>query len=123
MLQLGDHLTRAIDELTKQVKMSGETLEKHHGPLTSPTGLALSVTALRNVRHLMSGSRWLKFEPMDPRFVHHTVLAEVLEIDRRTALKIWNHFRGHSGHARLEDLGLSAELIQKINEAFQLRGD
>jgi hypothetical protein len=120
ILQHAAELEKAIDDLSGHVKDIASTLNTHLPPLTNPTGLALSVTALRNLRHLLSGSIKHKIQPMDPLSGDHTVLAEVLEIDQKTAFRIWNHFRGHSGVGSLAEIeGVTPEVMHKLQQLFR----
>jgi len=119
VLQHASETTKAIEELTKQVKEIANGLKGDLAPLTTHTGLSLSVTTLRNLRHLLAGSE--KLEPMDPVAGGHQVLAEVLAVDHQTAFRIWNHFRGHSGVATLEEIeGVTPELAQRVREHFRV---
>lgn len=117
LLQHAEELKGAIEKLTKQSEQIARTLQEHLPPLTTPTGLALSVTAIRNLRHLQSGTA--KTEPIDPVGGGHEVFVEVLGIDHQTAFRIWQFFRGHSAAEKLEDLeGVTAALAQRIRETF-----
>lgn len=118
VLQHAAEVNEALKDLSKQAKEIATTLKRDLAPLTTPTGLALSVTALRNLRHLLAGSE--KFDPLDPVAGGHEVMAEMLAIDHATAFNIWNHFRGHSGVNKLEDVkGVTPELAQKVRECFR----
>jgi molybdopterin converting factor small subunit len=121
VLQNAAEVTDAVEDLTKRVKEIADTLKGDLAPLTTHTGLNLSITTLRNLRHLLAGSDEL--ELMDPVAGGHQVLAEVLAIDYKTAFKIWNHFRGHSGVAKLEDVeGVTPDLAQRVRKYFRDSG-
>lgn len=115
-----------IEELTKKLEkvISGLTsevreLKKQIEPLQSlvtPTGLNLSFTTLRNLRHLAQGS---SFERIDPVGQDGQVFAEILEIDLPLAWKIAEHFWDKRTVEGLgESEGITAELIKKIRENF-----
>jgi hypothetical protein len=94
------------------------SVEHHLAPLTTATGLSLSVTALRNLHHLLAGTG--KIEPLNPLADDFDVFVEVLGVDRGTAFRIWNHFRGHSGVSRLEDIeGVTPEIADRIRTFFR----
>ena len=118
VLQHASQVADAIKELAKHTDDIAVTLKSTLEPLTTPTGLALSVTALRNLRHMSEGKG--RIEPMDPIAGGHEVLSEVLGIDQATAFNIWNHFRGHSGVQMLEEVtGVTPQIAQRIRENFR----
>jgi hypothetical protein len=87
--ELSKKIEKAMSELTSEVK----NLKKQIEPLQSlvaPTGLSLSYTTLRNLRHLAQGSS--HFERLDPVGQDGQVFAEILGIDLSLAWKIAQHF-------------------------------
>ncbi|HJQ09553.1 MAG TPA: hypothetical protein VJ840_00850 [Gemmatimonadaceae bacterium] len=118
VLQHAEELHKAVDDLTEQTQAIAKVLRENLPPLTTPTGLALSVTALRNMRHVLAGTD--RMEPIHPLYGRHDVLVEVLGIDRKTAFRIWNFFRGHGGVPTLEEVeGVTPELAQRIRGSFR----
>jgi hypothetical protein len=114
--ELSKKLEKAMAGLTSEIK----ELKKQIEPLKSlvaPTGLNLSYTTLRNLRHLIQGS--LHFERIDPKGQDGQVFAEILEIDLSLAWQIAEHFWDKRTVDGLEGTeGVTAELIGKICENF-----
>lgn len=114
--ELSKKVEKAINELTSEVK----NLKKQIEPLQSlvaPTGLSLSYTTLRNLRHLAQGGS--HFEPLDPVGQDGQVFAEILGIDLSLAWKIAQHFWDKRTVNGLEESeGVTPELIRKIRESF-----
>jgi len=114
--ELSKKLEKAMAGLTSEIK----ELKKQIEPLKSlvaPTGLNLSYTTLRNLRHLIQGSP--HFERIDPKGQDGQVFAEILEIDLFLAWQIAEHFWDKRTVDGLEGTeGVTAELIGKICENF-----
>ncbi len=107
---------KALKDLTSEVKNLKRQLEPLQS-LTAPTGLNLSYTTLRNLKHLFKGSS--HFEPLDPIGQDGQVFAEILGIDISLAWKIAQHFwrnRSIKGIDEIEEV--SDELIERIRENF-----
>jgi hypothetical protein len=64
VLQHAAEVVEVVQALSKHVKEIAAALKSDLAPLTTHTGLALSVTTLHNLRHILAGSE--KLEPMDP---------------------------------------------------------
>ena len=113
---LSKKLEKSIKDLTSEV----ENLKRQIEPLKSliaPTGLNLSYTTLRNLKHLFQESS--HFEPLDPMGQDGQVFAEILGIDISLAWKIAQHFwdkRSINGLEENEEV--SAEIIKRIRENF-----
>jgi hypothetical protein len=120
LLLHAEAIKESIDKLSKQSEQVTRILRDHLTPLTTASGLALSVTTLRNLRSICSGSD--KLEPIDPLGGGHEIFVEVLGVDSGTAFRIWNYFRGHSEAAQLEEIeGVTSTLAGRIREAFDVR--
>jgi hypothetical protein len=90
-----ERLAKSIDKLTKQVERSAERIADQLARITTPTGVTLSVTALRNLRNLLN--HVVDIEKFDPRaFDDYNVFSEVLGVSSETAFNIWKFFRGIS---------------------------
>jgi hypothetical protein len=117
VLQAADELKDAIDELTKKTAAVSELLKAHLPRVTTPTGLAISVTTLRNIQSFNSGGDIV--EKITPRAGDLGVFIEVLGVDRKMAHRLHDFFRGH-GAASLEEIeGMSPELAAKIVNSFR----
>ena len=118
VLQAADELKKAINDLTKQAAGVSDLLKTHIPRLTTPTGLAISVTTLRNLKSLSTGGDIVqKITPIagDPG-----VFIEVLGVDRNMAHRLYSFFRGHSGAASLDEIeGMTPELAAKIVYSFR----
>lgn len=113
-----EELTASIDKLTAEAHSIAESLKKDLAPLTTPTGLSLSVTALRNLRHILSGTDTI--ERFSPLVRDVEIFTEILGVDRALALRIWNYFR-HGGGNRLEDIeGVTPEIGERVRRFFHV---
>ena len=116
--ELSKKLEKTIKELASEVK----DLKKQIEPLQSlvaPTGLRLSYTTLRNLKHLAQESS--RFESLDPMGQDGQVFAEILGIDISLAWKIAQHFWDKRNINGLEgDKEVTAELLGRIRENFQV---
>lgn len=117
--RLGEQVEKGLADLTKQVEKLVGSIDKHVGPMSTGSGITISVTALRNLRRLLAGTEELeKVDPHDD----FTVVQEVLQIDRALAARIWKFlfFRSSPGH--LEDLeGVTPELAAEIRRKLVVR--
>lgn len=86
---LSKKLEKSINDLTSEVKNLRSQIEPLQS-LVAPTGLRLSYTTLRNLKHLAQESS--HFEPLDPMGQDGQVFAEILGIDLSLAWKIAEHF-------------------------------
>ncbi len=113
---LSKKLEKSIKDLTSEIK----NLKRQIEPLKfliAPTGLSLSYTTLRNLKHLLQQSS--RFEPLDPKGKDGQVFAEILGIDISLAWKIAQHFWDNRSTDGLdENEGVTPELIEKIRENF-----
>jgi hypothetical protein len=114
--ELSKKLEKAIAGLTSEVNALKRQMEPLQS-LVAPTGLNLSYTTLRNLKHLTQGSP--QFERIDPKGQDGPVFAEILEIDLSLAWKIAQHFWDKRVVDGLEGAeGVTPELIRKIRESF-----
>lgn len=114
--ELSKKLEKVISGLTSEVKELKRQIEPLKS-LVAPTGLNISYTTLRNLRHLTQGNP--HFERIDPTSQDGQVFAEILEIDLSLAWKIAQHFWDKRTVDGLEGIvGVTAELIGKIRESF-----
>ena len=86
--------------------------------LSSPTGLNISVTTLRNLAVLMRADSDFTLDAS--RYADVDLLREVLDLDRETAWRLRMFFDGH-GPAKLQDVeGLTPATIALIGRVFSV---
>jgi hypothetical protein len=116
-LQAADEVKDAINKLAKQTAKISELLQMHLPRVTTPTGLAISATTLRNLQAINSGGDIV--QKITPRAGDLGVFIEVLGVDRPMADRLYNYFRLHS-QTPLKDLeGMTPELAAKIVKLFR----
>jgi hypothetical protein len=117
--ELGKEIKEAANKLTDEVgKLSG-----HISRLTSiagPTGIDLSVSSLKNLRHITTGNETL--EKINPTSLSHNVFMEVLGVDLETAYLLSDFFYQGNGSSGLDEVeGVTAEMIENIKKHFILQ--
>jgi hypothetical protein len=113
--ELGETISKGLTALTKQVDRLGNLLDQHVGPMSTASGVTLSVTALRNLRHLLTGSD--QIEKVNPTEI--SVIEEVLAVDQTLAITIWEFLHGHRPDQALETLeGVTPDLAAEIRRRF-----
>lgn len=113
---LSKKLEQSIKDLTSEVKDLKRKIEPLES-LIGPTGLRLSYTTLRNLKHLLQNSS--RFEPLDPMGQDGQVFAEILGIDISLGWTIAQHFWDKRSIDGLEEnKEVTAELIERIRENF-----
>ena len=130
--QLTMTLKESIAALTKQVTTLNQHFE-HLSAVAGPTGLDLSVSALRNVRHLLAQED--EIEKIAPDFIKLSVYREVLGVDNTMASELQNFFHNlsllKSGYQlsqkpkmHLSEIeGMTEELAEKVRKYFRWDGD
>jgi len=119
--QQGKQLKGAIDKLTSEVKELNRHV-KNISSLTSDTGLDLSVTTIRNLKHLIGGED--RIEKVNPIGCNYRVFMEVLKIDGRMAQRLRSFFLKDNESKGLSEVeGITEELITKIKIHFFLKED
>jgi hypothetical protein len=88
----GEGIGRKIHDLTRAVEKISDQMESL-GTLGGGTGLHLSVTTLRNLRHLLTGN----FEKIPARFCRRDVFEEVLGVDVNISSRLENFFGRKGG--------------------------
>jgi len=111
----GKQLQKTIEKLTKEVAKINDTLERLSA-VANATGLNLSVSTIRNLKRLSEP----EFKPERIRASGLTWqgFAEVLGVDRATALALYNFSRWPDGKKLEEIEGLSTEVIERAKAAF-----
>jgi hypothetical protein len=111
-------LEKVLKELVEEVKKIGHRTEQL-ARISESTGLTLSVTALRNLRLLMSGAEPV-VEKLDPVRCELDVFVEVLGVSWEVALKLYQCFNV-SGPATLDDIpGVTPELAAAVRRHFRV---
>lgn len=114
----GAKLEKVLKELVEEVKKIGSRTEQL-ARIAESTGLTLSVTALRNLRLLMSGAEPV-VEKLDPMRCELDVFVEVLGVSWDVALELDQYFNGR-GPARLDVIpGVTPELADAVRRHFRV---
>jgi hypothetical protein len=112
---IGEHITKGLEALAKQVERLAGLFDQHVGQMSTGTGVTLSVTALRNLRHVLAGSD--QTEKVHP--TEFTVVEEVLQVDRDLAIRIWEFLQFNPASDTLESLeGVTPDLADRIRQSF-----
>jgi hypothetical protein len=115
--RLGETLEKALASLAKGVEKIAVCTEEL-SRIAEPTGLTVSVTALRNLRRLTSGADPL-IEPIDPKRCDEDIFAEVLGVPLEVAAHLSNFFDGR-GPTTLDEIpGMTSELAVDVRRYFQ----
>ena len=116
MYEQAGKIEKAIKELTEEIKKEGRSLDRLTS-LTGATGLDLSITTLKNLRHVLAGGN--EMEKINPRGLDYRVFREVLGIDVHLALRLEGFFRRDDQEADLREIeGVTDELLEKIRKWF-----
>lgn len=86
----GKTIEKCLKDLTSKVKRLNTQLEKISN-ISSSTGLDLSRSTLRALKHIVTGDG--SFDKIDLQYCHEDVFMEVLQINRELASKLEWHFR------------------------------
>ena len=114
----GSKLEDAIGKLATEVKKVGEKLERLT-PLARPSGLALSHTTLQAVAKLMGVDFGL--EHLDPKRYSWEGIQEILGVEDRLAIDVYDLFAGYLQDKKLSDIeGMTPELLELIQSRFRV---
>lgn len=117
----GKEIKDAIKELTKEINALNRHVTKIV-TIAGVTGLDLSITTLRNLRHIQVGDGQL--EKINPEGLDIDVFVEVLGVDFETAAHLSNFFwRGNESIGLEEIPGMTNELLEKIKSNFELKAE
>jgi hypothetical protein len=110
----GERLAKCLDGLTTKLDSANETL-RAIASIAGATGLDLSVTTVKNLRHLLAGDNQIERIPASA--VPWQAFAEVLDIDPQLAQRIEWSIRWSQGC--LDDLeGMTPEIARRARAAF-----
>lgn len=114
----GKEIKEVLTKLTTQV----ERLNNHVERITTiagTTGIDLSVTSLRNLRHVLVGDAHL--EKLNPSGLAYTVFAEVLGVNDEIASRLEQFFWNSNSAEGLEQVeGINNDLLAKLKQHFIL---
>jgi hypothetical protein len=107
-------LTDAVNNLNKNISLMTS--------IAGATGLDLSITTLRNLRHFISGQA--QVEKMHASECGYRVFMEVLDVDYKMAHQLRIFFNTRHQTKKLSDLdGMTEALIEKVKEYFFITED
>ncbi|HPY42000.1 MAG TPA: hypothetical protein PLM98_15855, partial [Thiolinea sp.] len=117
---IGEKINNSLKEITKSLESINKKLETTNN-LANSSGLKLSITTLRNLKHLLEKNN--NFEKLQPQYVDLEVFMEVLGVDRDMADRL-NSFFSHpqwQNAKTLEEVeGMTDQLLQQINTHFRV---
>lgn len=112
----GKKVEDAIKDLTREIRTLNESLNTI-SKIAGPTGLDISVTAARNLFHVLSQDRLL--EKIDPFRCDHLMFKEVLNVGDDLAFRLESHFLQGRGSKNLSEIeGMTEEIIKKFKDHF-----
>ena len=109
-------IRESLDKLTSELSTKMASLSSLEN-ISGPTGLDISVSSLRNIKHLLNKE---PFERIDAQYVSHRVFMEVLGLDIETAYKIERWIRVGMESDPNQKYSLSPELISELKKYFKL---
>ena len=115
MVEQGEHLKKAVEELTKEIAKITSKLETI-STIAGATGLDLSVSTLRNLKHLSETES--KIERIPASGLSWQAFAEVLGVDRQMAVTLYSFANWHRGKSIDDVEGLTPEVIERAKAAF-----
>ncbi|MXX38124.1 MAG: ATP-binding protein [Gemmatimonadetes bacterium] len=119
MYEQAGKIEQAIKDLTKEVEKEGRSLDRLTS-IAGATGLDLSITTLRNLRHVLAGGN--EMEKINPRGLDYRVFREVLGIDVQLAARLADFFWRDDEEADLRQIeGVTDELLEKIRKWFLVK--
>lgn len=114
----GRTIEGAIRKLTHELGKLNKNTEAISN-IAGPTGIDLSVTTIRNLRHLIKDDGLM--ERIDPQWCEHTIFKEVLGIDDDLAIRLRDYFWHRDGHADLSEIkGMTDEVIANAKRYFKI---
>jgi hypothetical protein len=85
--------------------------------MVAPTGLDISISTLRNLKHIISGKD--SFVKIDPMYCDYQVFKEVLQIDIQLAFLLETHFLEKKLVEDLSHLnGMTEEILNRFKQHF-----
>ena len=117
--ELGKEIKEAAQKLTDEIQKLNFRLERFN-PLAGPTGLTLSVSSVRNLKHVLNADEDL--EKLNPVNLGYDVFMEVLGVDTETAYRLSDFFYQENRSEGLDEIeGITPEIIERIKKHFILQ--
>jgi Putative DNA-binding domain len=118
--ELGREIKEAAKKLTDEIaKLNGHISKL--SSIAGATGVDLSISTLRNLRHIATGDEAL--EKLNPTGLSHVVFMEVLGIDWDTAYALSDFFYQGNEIGGLDKVeGMTSEIIEETKKHFILQG-
>lgn len=112
----GEAVVKSLRSLEAEMKRVREKLDEL-ARVSGPTGLALSVSTLRNLKRVLREGK--EVEPIHPQGQPSSVFREVLGVDRDMGVKLHAALGIHYDPERLSQVpGMTDALMQKIRTMF-----
>lgn len=113
----GKKIEKSINDLSSNMKKLSDLL-KDISSISGPTGLDLSITTLRNLKHILKNTE--TYEKINPLYCSHEIFQEVLGVDATTAFNIRNHFWGENKIESISEInGMTEEKIELFKKHFR----
>lgn len=120
LYQVGKELCGIIQQQNNKIESLNNSLKNLSSSISSPTGIDLSVSSLRTLKHIISGQDFLG-EKIDPRDRPAGVFEEVLKVERKIALDLELYFSSENMASKneLNNIeGLTEEMLQLLKKFF-----
>lgn len=114
--EIRDILKEQLGKLTEEVKKLNNNLENFK-TIAGTTGLDLSITTLRNLKHFISGNN---FEKLNPENCNYQLFMELLNVDVEIAHSMETLFRySDENDKKLEEIeNITPEIVNNFKEYF-----
>ena len=119
MHELGKEIKEAAKKITDEIRKLNVHMERLTS-LADPTGLALSISSLKNLRHVVSHDE--QMEKLNPVALSYDAFMEILGVDVETAYRLSDFFYAGNPCEGLDTIeGVTQQTIQKIKDCFILQ--
>jgi hypothetical protein len=116
-VEVGKKISAALESIGSAIGRVASATE-NLGRISSPSGLNISFTALRNLALLMRADSGFTLDPS--RYADVDLFQEVLDMDMKTAYRLRTFLSGQ-GPAKLEELdGLTLEQVSLLRRLFTM---
>lgn len=119
--EIGEKINSTLQDMSKKL----EKIESHMDSLkkiSTPTGLNISVTALRNIKRMMENENG--FEKINPDFCSPKLFEEVLGVDSKMSHQLYTYFSFYNFQSakKLEEIeDISDDLLLKMKLCFDIK--
>ena len=119
MHELGKEIKEAAKKITDEIRKLNVNMERLTS-IAGPTGLALSVSSLKNLKHVISRDE--QIEKLNPVALGYDAFMEILGVDVETACRLSDFFYQGNQCDGLDAIeGLTQETMQEVRERFILQ--